>query len=121
MSAVRSRHQVPNVGVRRMARHLIANQYNAGSSPVTHSNSNTTLAHLVEHRREESGVLGSSPRGCTKSCYLRKVLSGGMLRLGRSGEGSNPSMETKFVKEIIMGAIVVILIMVILYYIIRKM
>jgi hypothetical protein len=29
--------------------------------------------------------------------YLRKVLSGGMLRLGRSGEGSNPSMETSHV------------------------
>jgi hypothetical protein len=23
------------------------------------------LAHLVEHRPEEAGVLGSSPRGCT--------------------------------------------------------
>ena len=85
-----------------MARQQIANLNNAGSSPVTHSNSNATLAHLVEHRREESGVLGSSPRGCTNSCYLRKVLSGGMLRLGRSGEGSNPSMETKFYRYRIM-------------------
>jgi hypothetical protein len=39
-------------------------------------------------------VLGSSPSIPAKKFYLRKVLSGCMVRLGRSGQGSNPCTET---------------------------
>ena len=41
-----------------------------GSIPSGRTSYNATLAHLVEHRREESGVLGSSPRGCTNKILL---------------------------------------------------
>ena len=46
-------------------------------------------------RLPASSVTAAQPANKSDPVFnLRKVLSGGMMRLGRIGLGSNPSMET---------------------------